>query len=381
MKYPTIRYIFDRRHACEATDCDIPGYIEVEISFNRKRRWISTGVAVLPSQWDVAKLIIAHPERAELNMRIEAVKKPIDDYVKSLIVKEQPFTFEGLAACLDRKSNNGSFITFVETRIEEQNDIKELTKKAHRKLVAALRRFKKIDSFDSLTRSNVLEYDRWLHQQPYTQPTIHTYHKLLKRYINEALAFELIEHDPYAGMRIERGKSKERKYLTEKEVTQIRNCTRLPATLERVRDMFVFQCYTGLAYADLANFDFSKVVERNGKYVLFHRRRKTDEDFFIVFLPQALEILRKYNFKLPVISNQQYNLRLKAVADYAGVEKNLTCHMARHTFAGICLNNGTRIEILAQMMGHTNIKTTQIYAKVFNKTVESAFDELEKKLK
>ena len=94
----------------------------------------------------------------------------------------------------------------------------------------------------------------------------------------------------------------------------------------------------------------------------------------------AVDILRKYDFKLPMMSNAQYNLRLKVLADYAGIDKVLTSHMGRHTFAVLCLNNGVGIETLAKMMGHTDIKTTQIYAKVLDEQVEQAFDDLEARL-
>ena len=231
MKYPIVRYIFDRRKKSSESST---GVVEVEITFNRRRKWISTGVAVLPRQWDQAKLIIAHPDRADMLMRLDAVKKPIEEYVKNLMAREAPFTFEGLNGWLEKKSNKNSFIKFVETRIEEQTDLKEATKKAHRKLVSALVKFEKIETFDSLTRCNIMAYDQWLHSKPYTQPTIHSYHKLLRRYINEALAFELINHDPYSGVRIERGKSKERKYLTEEEIMKVRKCDILPATLDKV---------------------------------------------------------------------------------------------------------------------------------------------------
>lgn len=115
--------------------------------------------------------------------------------------------------------------------------------------------------------------------------------------------------------------------------------------------------------------------------VIHDVRQKTEETYFIVLLSPALEVLERYKFILPVISNQQYNLRLKIVADYAKIDKNLTVHMARHTFATMCLNNGVKIENVSKMLGHSNIKTTQEYAKVLNSEVEKSFDLLESKIK
>lgn len=107
-------------------------------------------------------------------------------------------------------------------------------------------------------------------------------------------------------------------------------------------------------------------------------RVKTDENYFIVLLSPAMEILKKYNFVLPKITNQQYNLRLKIVADYAGLDRNLTVHMSRHTFATMCLNYGVKIENVSKMLGHTNVRTTQEYAKVLNTEVEKEFEMLER---
>lgn len=107
-------------------------------------------------------------------------------------------------------------------------------------------------------------------------------------------------------------------------------------------------------------------------------RLKTEENYFIVLLSPAMEILRKYDYVLPIISNQQYNLRLKIVADYAGLDRNLTVHMSRHTFATMCLNNGVKMENVSKMLGHTNVRTTQQYAKVLNAEVEKDFEMLER---
>ena len=199
----------------------------------------------------------------------------------------------------------------------------------------------------------------------------------MKTYINDAIRSELIEKNPYEGIKIERGKSSIRKYLTEEEIQRIKDAKIASASICRVRDLFLFQCYTGFAYAELAKFDFSTVIQRNGKYIVHDARKKTGEDFYVVLLSPAVEILKKYDFVLPVIDNVPYNLRLKVLAEYAGIDKAITSHMGRHTFAVWCLNNGVKIENLAKMMGHTDIKTTQIYAKVLNEEVEREFDSLE----
>ena len=108
--------------------------------------------------------------------------------------------------------------------------------------------------------------------------------------------------------------------------------------------------------------------------------KKTEEEYFLMLLKPAMEILRKYDFKLPIISNYQYNLRLKVVQEIARIKQSLHSHMARHSFAVMALNMGVSIENLAKMMGHTDIKTTQIYAKVLNKSVQEEFEKMDSKL-
>lgn len=378
MKYPKIRLVHNRR--CTATETR-PAAIEVDIAFQRKQKRISTGVAVLVSQWDAVKWVVNHPDSVMLNQRIEAVRRPIYDYISMLMLKGEEFTFDGLTSTLAKKTYSESFVNFVKNRIEARTDIKEVTRRNHRRLNKALESFERIQSFDDLTPQKIRAFDDWLHEQKYTQTTVAAYHKFMKNYIHQAMAAEIISKDPYAGMRIDKGKYRQRKYLTEDELNRVRDFVTEDVSTMRARDLFLFQCFTGLAYADLAKFDFNNVIERDGKFVIRDVRQKSEEEYYIVLLTPALEILRKYDFKLPVISNQKYNAALKSVAAGAQIKFTVTTHVGRHTFATYCLNKGIKIETLASMMGHSNIKTTQIYARMVNKTVESAFDQLEKSIK
>ena len=244
---------------------------------------------------------------------------------------------------------------------------------------ASLREFDRIIYFSDLTKANITLYDDWLHAKGYSQPTIYNYHKRNKRYIHEAIKFDLLKNDPYKGERFSRGKHAIRKYLTAEELKKVKDAQIDSETICRVRDLFIFQAYTGISYADLAKFNFKRDVQKRGnKYVILDIRLKTEENYFIVLLSPAMEILKKYDYVLPIISNQQYNLRLKIVADYAELDRNLTVHMSRHTFATMCLNNGVKMENVSKMLGHTNVRTTQQYAKVLNAEVEKDFEMLER---
>lgn len=376
MKYPTVRTVFDRRKIATREICST---VYVELLHNRVRRYYNTGVKVYAGEWHPQKMVVNRADSYTLNQRISALVNKIQSYINMCIESDSTFEFDNLAKYLSFGENKASFTDFMETRINER-ELRPNTVKNHLSTLKILQEFGRIVSFADITVPKIREFDEWLHMKYKNQTSVHFRHKVLKAYINEAIRAGLVKHNPYDMVQIQRGKSNRRKFLEEWELQQIMDADMPNASLSKVRDLFVFQCYTGMAYADLAKFDFSKVVQRNGKYIVRDARQKSDEIFYLVLLSPAVEVLRRYDYRLPAITNQQYNLRLKAVADYAKIEKNLTTHMARHTFAGICINNGVKIETLAQMMGHTDIKTTQIYAKIFNKTVESAFESLEQTL-
>lgn len=378
MEYPTLRFVFDRKKVATK---DKKGLVQIEICSQRKRKWIGTGVKVYADQWDDKKKIVRSNQSVQLNLRLDSMMSNLMEYVNSLIHRKIPFDFESLDIYLKNSTEDNSFIEFVSNRIEERNDISEGTKKHHRVFVRVLKEFGRIIYFHDLTNINITLFDEFLRGRGLKDTTLYNYHKFNKVYINEAIRFGLLSESPYKGFKLNRGKSDSRKYLTLEELMRLKDCYISDLKVNKARDLFLFQCYTGLSYADMYKFDFEKdVVEREGKYVIADRRQKTKEDYFIVLLSPAISILQKYGYKLPLLSNQKYNDYIKVAASYAKIEKNLSSHAARHTFAVFALNNGVPIEIVSKMLGHTNIKTTQLYAKILNTEVERGFDILEGKI-
>ena len=159
--------------------------------------------------------------------------------------------------------------------------------------------------------------------------------------------------------------------------------------LEHVRDIFIFACFTGLAYIDVQQLRKEHIRESfDGKPWIMTKRQKTGVPTNVPLLDVPQAILKKYEDKLPgdkllpVPSNQKLNSYLKEIADLCNVKKNLTFHMARHTFSTtITLSQGVPIESVSKMLGHTNIRTTQIYARITNEKVSNDMDILSEKLK
>lgn len=216
------------------------------------------------------------------------------------------------------------------------------------------------------------------------------YIKNLKRITRIALLNEWIASDPFIGFSPS-VKPVDRGYLTMEELECIESKKMVSPRLEQVKDLFIFACYTGLAYIDVSKLkpeNISKGI--NGYLWINTHRQKTNIPSNIPLLDRAAAIIEKYRNHpqavtsgrlLPMLSNQKMNAYLKEIGDVCGITKNLTFHLARHTFATtITLANGVAIESVSAMLGHTNIKTTQIYAKVVQKKVAEDMDMLAQKL-
>jgi integrase len=171
-------------------------------------------------------------------------------------------------------------------------------------------------------------------------------------------------------------KSKAPTYLEEPEIKMILDYIPFNETLQHIKDLFVFQIFTGMAYIDVMNFSNEYISELDGKKIIRSRREKTDESFITLFLPEAEKIAEKYDYQLPKITNQKYNDYLKLLGVGAGIRKNLTTHVARHTFATYLLNKDIPIETVSKAMGHSNIKMTQHYAQLLGKKVVSDMSKL-----
>ncbi|HRP53188.1 MAG TPA: site-specific integrase [Fluviicola sp.] len=209
--------------------------------------------------------------------------------------------------------------------------------------------------------------------------TAHKYIKNLKKIMNMAVGLDWIPSNPFTQFKCSYT-SPDREILNQDELNLIMNKKMHTARLEEVRDVFIFCCYTGFAYADVYQFEKDAVMKGlDGNLWLSTNRQKTGTKESVPLLPIPLEILSKYqdheyclkyNKLLPVNSNQRYNSYLKEIADLYGIKKKLTSHIARHTFATtVTLANGVPIETVSAMLGHSNIRTTQIYAKVVEQKV------------
>lgn len=206
------------------------------------------------------------------------------------------------------------------------------------------------------------------------------YIKNLGKIINQAYGEGYIERNPFDKFKLS-FENVERERLSQVEIDRMVEMDIPEKRLDRVRDLFVFCIFTGIAYGDVKALRMQHLhIDEDGTKWVKNKRLKTSVEFLVPILPIAQKVIDKYadhpqrlefGQVIPEISNQNYNGYLKEVAIRCAIDKNLTSHMARHTFATtIALDNGVPLEVLSKMLGHTDTKTTQIYAKMQEKGIK-----------
>jgi len=224
------------------------------------------------------------------------------------------------------------------------------------------------------------------HPKALGQNTIMKHIQRLRKVVTLAYHLEWTDRDPFIRWKMKYEKTN-REFLSEIELQNLENKVFISERLDRVCDLFVFSCYTGISYVDIMNLTPNHLVlGMDGGNWIMTKRQKTNTKVKVPLLGQALDIVNKYKDHpitavkgslLPVLSNEKLNVFLKEVANFVGIQKNLTFHMARHTFATtVTLSNGVPIETVSKLLGHSKIATTQIYARVLENKISTDMNAL-----
>lgn len=246
--------------------------------------------------------------------------------------------------------------------------------------------FKFLMDFDMFLRNHVPGEN----QKPCTNNTVMKHIERLRKIISMAVRFEWLKSDPFMKFQPKFIK-KDRGYLTEEELFVLENKVIHNASLSTVRDLFVFSCYTGLSFSDAYELSSNNITKGiDGEDWIIIERKKTNVQAQIPILPKAQEIINEYKNHpkaisngtlLPMLTNQRFNAFLKEIAILCNVNKNLTHHLARHTFATtVCLLNGISMEATSGMLGHASMRTTQIYGKILPKRISNEMAVLKSKM-
>lgn len=369
-----VRLFFNRKKKATET---VAGAIEIVVCLRRERCYFHSGHNVTLSQWEKG-MVVNHPRAVVINEEIQKKVTEFEHILIAMQVNKDDMTIAQFKTYLSADGGNRrNFMAWLRERINNR-PLREGTRKGHLTTYKALERFGKFKTFDDVTLQHIYQFDLFIREeQTYTtkgkpiirsQAAIHNYHKRFKSYVSEAFRLGLIKENPYERFQDKRGEKSDRPHLTE---AQLKKLIRMreestDAVMNKYLDFFLFQTFTGMAYSDAKSFDYEQhVVAIDGKDYIDGHRIKTGNEFVTPILPITRKILERNNFNMEITSNQKYNQFLKGIGLALGCPFPLTTHIARHTFAcTVALGQGISKEVLQIMMGHTSIKTTEIYAKL-----------------
>ena len=351
----------------------------------------STGIGVDPKTWDCTKSRVKGKNTEALSTNLQLSN--LEDLVTSLYYKYEKTDKLSLERIKqDYLGKTVSTETIMELFEAHNEDVKkqvgcgglsttsyskyELVRKRFAQMI--LKQYRRKDlRLTEVTPFVIHDFELYLRTEIDQSPNTATKTlKTFKSVILFGIRNGLMTNNPFANIRFHL-KGVDRGYLEDDELNRLMNKEIGNKRLSLIRDLFVFSCFTGLAYIDLANLKGENIVTLNGVEWIKGRRVKTGTLINVVLLDIPKRLILKYTddkrrkeHLFPIISNQKMNEYLKEIAAICDIDKNLTCHIARHTFATMALSKGVPIESVSKMLGHTNIRTTQIYAKVTDKKIE-----------
>ena len=405
-----ISLVFDHHKRTPKGD---DGPVEVRVTVNKKPYYINTGVKVREDRMvgncirDVrmkgADGVTRTTEDADtLNERLTTIVRLVENEVNRCLDERRPLDVAEIRRKVyDLEVANDDAAPTLVVWIKEQIPMLNVVKNTRQKYVTLCRRlteFGQITRWEHLSVEAIYKWDAWLRVQDNELTTnqkaagveqaklgdkaVESYHKGLRAMLNRALKMGKITANPYDRLRGE-FVSKRRDvvdYLTEEQMQKVLEITPVPGSqVAMARDLFIFQMFTGLGYADMQIFDLSQYREIDGKWRFVGKRVKTGVPYVSMLLPPVVEVLERNGWRVPRMNNQRYNQMLKAIGMVIGIER-LHSHMGRHTFATWMLSNGSKIENVSKMLGHTDIKMTQRYAEVLAKDVYDDYDKAAEKL-
>ncbi|MCT3768999.1 site-specific integrase [Elizabethkingia anophelis] len=353
------------------------------ITYNYERKEFSSGLYISPKYWEAKKQRAKPPneENNFINTELSLIKNKINQAFLFLQIKDDAFDVNDIYSQFKGKTiaKEYSLLEYYNLYLERLKkligvEIKQQTWDKFDYIFSDAENFirfyyKKADlKLKDLDYSFISEFEFYLKtEKKHKQITVNKSLQRLKKVIKQAVISKYMESNPFEEHKPKKVISKI-VFLTQSELDLLEHKDFASEALNKVKDCYLFCCYTGLAYREM--FELTKedlVIKPDGTMWIYKKREKTERNFSVpLILPKALEIISKYksesDFILPRISNQSFNRLLKEIASALDIAKNLTHHTARKTFAStVLLNNDVPIEVVSKLLGHTNISTTQEY--------------------
>lgn len=360
------------------------GIIKLRIAGLDKQINHSTRICIPIADWDSKKVQVKprHEQAYILNKQISDLRSKVIDWLESRTKKDEIISADLLKEhLLGKSTSTQTLLEMIQYYIDNSKSrIAEGTIKQYESIKRKISKYLIEEllipdyPLDKLNYRFLNDYKVYLETKCANNPnTIDRDIKRLKAVIHLAQKLEIIKEDPFKNFKSQTVVT-HRSTLNVHEIATIEELTIENETMRLVRDAFLFMCYTGLSYSDLKNLSYSQIHQSIGsKRIIKLQRHKTDEYCMVPLMDKAEHLISKYiehpnkssiDTVFPIISNQKMNKYLKLIMQLAGISKLITCHVARHSFATNSLEFNIPIETVSRMLGHTNIKTTQIYAKI-----------------
>ncbi len=397
-----ISILFYSKSAKKTTENLVPIYLRVTV--NGRRFEVSIQRYVDLTKWSskAGKMKGNTEEARSINVYLDTLKSKVYFYQKEIIQEGEPLTVDSFKQkWLGITEQPRMLLEIFEQHNKQIGQLigREFAKGTLSKYSTALehtRTFLKwkfgISDIDikKLSYEFVTDFEFWLKSvKKCNHNSSIKYISNFRKIVNYCLKSGWLQKDPFFGFKMAK-KEVIREYLTDDELQTMAGKEFAIDRLSQVRDIFLFSCFTGLAYIDVHKLKRSQIAKGiDGDQWIFTSRQKTETPSRIPLLPLAKDIIEKYKDHpkcangdrlLPVLSNQKMNSYLKEIADLCGITKPLTFHIARHTFATtVTLSNGVPIESVSKMLGHKSIKITQHYAKILDRKVSDDMQMLKQK--
>ena len=359
---------------CRSSKTDKQGLAPIElcIIINGERTIVTLPRKEYP---DVFKKETASKRDNPIKQYLDAVRDRLNEYVTEITEAGEPLSASmlkeyfkyGGAKSYSIEELFNEYLAILQKRVGM-----DLTPRSYRKYELARDKFflvvDKTRPLTAITSAVIVEYIATLRKE-FNLPTTNGYAQRIKTVVKYGQSKGLIKINPFIGTHIRKGDS-DIQFLTTEELERIRDTDFKNPAINRTRDLFVFQASTGLSYCDMARLvpeDIQHTPE--GQAFIHKRRAKTGVFYTSVILKDGVKILDAYNGLLPIISNQKYNTALKFIRDICEIDKPLHTHIARHSYATRCINEGVRLEVVSKLLGHSTTRLTQHYARLLQKNI------------
>ena len=351
--------------------------VQAEALLNQRKVYFKTNIYLKPEHWDKqTSQVCNHPQANDLNTMLFEFILHLQAIELSLWKRGIPVTLSLLKDAIKKdKPVNVTFPVFARTYIQE-SDRKRSTKENLMTTITVLQEFRPGLDFKDITYTFLKEFEVHLKEKGNSVNTIAKHLRQLRTLVNEAINQGYIPSDAYPFRKYKIKQEKGRKeFLTPDELKRLENLD-VDKKLRHVLDAFLFCCYTGLRYSDFCQLTPENIIRVNGKRWLYFKSVKTDVEIrlplHLLFEGKALAVLERYDIVTDFAKigpNSEANKYLAQLAAFARIRKHITYHTARHTCATLLVHQGVPITTVQKLLGHTSVRTTEVYSEVLSNTI------------